>query len=240
MSDSARKIKPLDVGPVCMGLTIGSYVHVALEGIGSCRGLFVGMEQGQYLLVKLPMLAGIGNKLYKKNHIIIRYVHGGNIYGFRSTLIGLIRESIRLVIFAYPKMVESINLRKEERFICILPASMHFAGDLEERDGLAGFISDLSSGGCSFEISLPVNADFPELKIGALVRLSFSLHDVSPEIVVEAESRTIHKDKSRVRLGLKFRIDFHNEAHQHAREAIHLFIADLKKNSIISNRGPAL
>jgi len=66
--------------PTCPGLVSGVQVQPALEGMSSCRGLFIGMEHGQYLLVKLPLLLDIWKKLYKKNHVIIRYVHGGNVY----------------------------------------------------------------------------------------------------------------------------------------------------------------
>jgi hypothetical protein len=66
--------------PTYPGLVSGVQVQPALEVMSSYRGLFVAMGHGQYLLVKLPLLLYIWKKLYKKNHVIIRYVHGGNVY----------------------------------------------------------------------------------------------------------------------------------------------------------------
>ena len=240
MRNKDKKGKMENLLPLCPGLAIGAYVHVALEGAGACRGLFVGMEFGQYLLVKLPLVADIGNKLYMKNHVIIRYVHGGNIYGFRSTLIGLIRESIRLAIFAYPEAVESMNLRREERFACLLPGVLKIAGPGEETTIGEGKLTDLSSGGCSFEIVLSENSEIPEWKIGMVMQLQFRLPDVSQLIDTESELRMIHEDQNLARLGLKFRgvpgqgVQNNNEA------AIRIFLADLKKKFSFDNHGSAL
>ncbi len=236
--DKKRKMENLL--PLCPGLSIGAYVHVALEGAGACRGLFVGMEFGQYLLVKLPLVADIGNKLYMKNHVIIRYVHGGNIYGFRSTLIGLIRESIRLAIFAYPEEVESMNLRKEERFACLLPGNLKIVDQGEEMTEREGKLTDLSSGGCSFEIVLAEDGMIPELKVGMMMRLQFRLPDVSQMIDMESELRTIHEDQSQARLGLKFRGASGQGVQSNDEAAIRIFLADLKKKFSFDRHGSAL
>ncbi|MDI9571090.1 MAG: flagellar brake protein [Pseudomonadota bacterium] len=224
---------------LCPGLTIGAYVHVALEGAGACRGLFIGMEFGQYLLIKLPLAAEIGCKLYMKNHVIIRYVHGGIVYGFRSTLIGLVRESIRLAIFAYPEAVESMNLRKEERFACLLPGVVK----LMDPEGIVtdwkGSVTDLSGGGCSFEI---VSGDgvVPELRIGMAMQLQFRLPDAVTALDMESELRTIQEDRSLARLGLRFRDAPAREAQRDNKMAIRLFLADLKKKFSLNGHGSAL
>lgn len=234
-----RRRKRENLPPLCPGLAIGAYVHVALEGAGACRGLFVGMEVGHYLLVKLPLIPDIGNKLYVKNHIVIRYVHGGNVYGFRSTLVGLIREPARLAVLAYPESVESLNLRKEERFACLLPGVLRAVDAGEEAVGWEGRLTDLSGGGCSFEILLPAGSVLPELKIGTLMRLQFRLQDDSQAIDAHAELRTVHKDQNQARLGLKFRGDPDPERQRSNESAIRFFLAGLNKKLSFDSRPSA-
>jgi len=238
MNTERKTAGPEQAPPACPGLVSGVHVQVALEGMSSCRGLFIGMEAGQYLLVKLPPLIDIWKKLYKKNHVIIRYVHGGNIYGFRTTLIGLIRETVRLFVFAYPEMVESMNLRKEERFPCMLPVILTDAvrQSDEERQGM---ISDLSAGGCSCEVAAPVAGHLQGAKIGDRLRLVFRLQEDMPPLAVEAELRMLQKDQNRLRLGLRFLIDPTDSSQDDTAGAIRLFLAGFKKRYDFSSRGSA-
>lgn len=240
MSIKGKRGKTEDGLPLCPGLAVGAYVHVALEEAGACRGLFVGMECGQYLLLRLPVIAGIGKKLFMKNHVVIRYVHGGNVYGFRSTLVGLIREPVRLAVFAYPDVVESLNLRKEERFACLLPGVLKTVDAGGEATGWEGRLTDLSGGGCSFELPLHAGRVLPELKIGAMMHLQFRLQDDSQAIDARTELRTIHKDQDQARLGLKFRGDPDPERQRSNETAIRLFLAGLNKRLSFDSHPSAL
>ncbi len=100
----------------CPGLVRGVQVQPALEGMSSYRVLFVGMGHDQYLLAKLPLLLDIWKKLYKKNHVIIRYVHGGNIYCFRTTLIGLISAAMDRLSEHEDEFLEKFGLKMVEHF----------------------------------------------------------------------------------------------------------------------------
>ena len=188
------------------------------------------------MLVKLPLLLDIWKKLYKKNHVIIRYVHGGNIYGFRTTLIGLIREPVRLVVLAYPDLVESMNLRKEERFPCMLPVILKEAARMNDEE-YHGVVSDLSTGGCGCEVTGPEKDALQEMKIGDRLRLLFKLQEDMPPLDVEAELRMLHKDRNRLQLGLKFLIDTTDDAQGDAATAIRLFLSEFKKRYDFSSRG---
>ena len=62
----------------------------------------------------------IPSNLYQKNHIVVRYFHDGNAYGFRSTLTGLVKDPYRLYFRAYPETIEPLNLRKNQRHVGLL------------------------------------------------------------------------------------------------------------------------
>ena len=100
------------------GLFIGSTLQIQVVGLGTSMTKLIGMESGNFILIRIPPLAEIWSKRYEKNQCIIRYIFSGWVYAFRCTLLGLIKEPCRMALLSYPEALENINLRKHERINC--------------------------------------------------------------------------------------------------------------------------
>jgi c-di-GMP-binding flagellar brake protein YcgR len=166
-------------------------------------------------------------KLYQKNHIVVRYFQGGNVYGFRTTLIGLIKEPVRLFILAYPEIVDSLNVRKNERYSCLISACVRALSTDQEELELQGFICDISIGGCKFESSISNTADRPNIKLGQYVELSLQFPQEEVWRMVQAEIRMLNVDNIKVMIGLQYTPDENQEIQLRVVDDIQMYINSL-------------
>lgn len=216
-----------NTAPVCPGAAIGMPMTVSIEGVGTVKSVLIGIEHGQCLIVKLPLMPNIPLKFYEQNYFVVRYFHAGSAYGFRTTLIGIIKEPVRLFILDYPEIIESMNLRKHERYACLIlaHASIHVSdADLLEMDGL---ILDISPKGCSFECKTSSDTKTENIAIGSVIDLSFRLSNENIMLMLPAEVRTFKIEHNKLMLGLKYELDPAIEAQQAAMDAILEFIVYL-------------
>jgi len=214
--------------PVCPGVSIGMPMSISFEGIGTVKSTLIGMEYGQYLIVKLPPMPDIPAKLYQKNHLVIRYFHDGNAYGFRSTLIGLIKDPVRLFIIAYPETIESLNLRRDERHVCLIPARVGATAGSGVKVDLSGLITNISYGGCSFECANPTDIALAGLTVGSIIELSFRFSNEEAWQVLNGEVRMWKADPSRLMIGLRYSPDLSKVSQHNAISAIQSFIDGLR------------
>lgn len=184
---------------VLPGLSLGNLLQLQFDGLGSSRSTLVGLEPGKFLIVNTPPIADIGSKLFMKNHGIVRYLSSGNIYAFRCTLLGIIKEPFRLSILSYPESIENMNLRKHERISCILDATVSHCEKL-----YGGFVTDLSIGGCSFDFNKSDLTAFPELKITDALLVSLQLKQKGELSEIHSIVRSMKRDKDTLSLGLQF------------------------------------
>jgi len=215
--------------PVLPGAALGHPMQLSFEGIGTFKSQLIGMEYGSCLIVKLPPVTDIVTKLYQKNHIVVRYLHGGNVYGFRSTLIGIIKEPLRLFILAYPDVIDSLNVRKNERYSCLISASVRTSATDPIEWELYGFITDISAGGCKFECSLSDSIDRPSLKAGQSVELSFQFPDEEVWRKLQTEIRMLNMDTIKLTIGLRYAPDETQEDQQQIVNDIQTFISSLRE-----------
>lgn len=105
-----------------LNIGLGTRLQVQLSGMeGQFRSNLVGMEPERYLIVQVPMMTGILNKLQEGNRATVRYLYSGYIYGFSSTVMHFSTKPAPLLFLAYPKTVEIIELRKSKRVDCFFP-----------------------------------------------------------------------------------------------------------------------
>lgn len=201
-------------------------LQLTVEGGGMCRGKLIGLEHGRYILVKLPQLPDIAMKLYKKNHIIVRYLYAGKVYAFRSTVTGILKEPLRLFVLSYPAVIECHNARKNERFDCMIPASLIDMGE-PEPEIWKGIINDISIGGCRFRVKLKEQPDLTKLSIGATLSISFGFLGGDTWQTLVTELRSLVMDEDQIILGLSFKQDVETEDQRKALEFIRGIITSL-------------
>lgn len=200
MPDAVSTLSGKSGYPDLPGLSVGTLLQVQFEGLGASRSRLVGMEPGNFLIILTPPIVNLVTKLHEKNHGIVRYLFSGRVYAFRATLLSIIKEPFRLSILTYPSSIENINLRKSERISSLIAASIRVNGQSHE-----GIISDISSGGCSFEFNKSNQRAFPELQVLDEVIISMSLKETTEATVFNATVRSVRMDNVNMTTGIQFK-----------------------------------
>ena len=185
--------------PNCRGLSPGTQIQIQLEGLGPSKSQFIGMTGGEFLIIKTPLVQDISTKLFQKNHVIIRYLHEGSVYGFRCTLIGLVKEPYRLSILSYPETIECLNLRKHERVECLIKASLKIH-DLQEYS-LQGIIQDISLGGCGFKCKPPEGGAVPQVEMNQKATISMDFPGRGTPMELHSVIRRVQQDRQAILIG---------------------------------------
>ncbi len=107
----------------------------------------VGMEDFKYILVDATSLNTVAgsylDETVKNSPVIIRYLCDGYIYGFKTEVLNMIYNPVKLIFFAYPDKIEEYNVRSNPRYNCILPGEIKTGSDT-----VMLIIMDISKNGC--------------------------------------------------------------------------------------------
>jgi len=195
-------------------------LRIKVEGFSTILTNLIGIEDGLYLIIKTPPIPEIGTKLFQKNNIVISYLYAGQVFGFRTTLLGLINDPFRFSIISYPSKVEKVNIRKHERVVCMLPAQLQLQEDVYEI-----LIEDISIGGCYFEVFTSKDGKFPLMTIGKEALLSLSLPGISDGVTLNIIVRTIKCDIRTMKIGAQIKQSETEGADMTSLAAINNYIA---------------
>lgn len=185
---------------VCIGLEFGTSLNVQFENIGSSKTSIIGLERGKFLIIRPPALAGIEACLFKKNRTIVTYLYEGMVYGFRCTMIGLIKAPFPLLILSYPESAEEINLRGQKRLSCILN------GQLTVDDiSLPVSIQDISLSGCRLIISDVAHTPSSLYAIGCKITITADMgNEINETVTLLATTRNIRQESNCLSIGAAF------------------------------------
>ena len=163
----------------------------------------IGIEDGKYLIVKMPPLHTMENAstlFIKGNEIAVKYIYKGTIFGFQSRIIDLIHKPFKLAFIKYPEKIESFDFRGNKRVECFLPANIKIAEHIIE-----GCITDISRAGCLFAIDTPEHeGSINLLELNNKIRVGFHLPGIEDELSVDAKQRSIKKDTDSTSIGIEF------------------------------------
>jgi hypothetical protein len=113
----------------------GTSVSLQCEPLGSkMKSRLIGMEQDHYIILSLSDPARFA-KLRKGMPLIARYLYAGEAFGFKGTILSTVDDP-PLVLITYPRKIEKLILRSEQRQECILPAMVCIGGP--ELQGMQG------------------------------------------------------------------------------------------------------
>jgi len=145
-----------------------------------CR--FVGLIKGECVIIRVPVTPGIRGRIEPGNELTFRYLNEGSIVSF-TAVSQLYRATPYSLLFVdYPDGFEHYGLRKSGRIACRMRASLTKSQTVFE-----GLITDVSEGGCRFQ--LPKSQDPDEF-----VRKD---DHVTGEFAT-LESGTVHKFRAKV------------------------------------------
>jgi c-di-GMP-binding flagellar brake protein YcgR len=186
-------------------MKIGATLKLQIGGTDArLTSELIGVEEDKYLIIRMPPVPSVGtvsnllSLLYKGNTVVVRYLHKGTIFGFKSCIYHVITDPVKLIFLEYPKKVEDYNLRAHRRVDCYLPASVGVAGNTIE-----GAITDISREGCHFTVEKS-KVKRLILQIDKEVDISFQLPGVGEKLTIAAKQKTIKKDKNSINIGVEF------------------------------------
>ena len=183
-----------------LSLELGGVLLLQFQGLEDrFKATFVGMETGAFLIVRTPASPFLKEHLLSGNHVTVRFVHLGNAFGFRSSVLSHSASPVPLLFLSYPQQIETLNLRKAKRLECFIPASARI-GD----GGLAGLITDISTDGCRFSFKLPKGRQEVPMEVEDELTLSFPLLGMEGEQVFHGLIMNLSRDPEKISLGVRF------------------------------------
>ncbi len=185
-------------------MKVGTTLNIRIAG--SQRRLtseVIGVVEGKYLIIRMPPLQSMGDVtrvLYNRKTIIIRYLHKGAVYGFKSRISHFINAPGKLIFIDYPKKIENRNLRAHKRIDCYLPANVKVA------DNTIGVtIADISRGGCKVTVEkLKIENSSGLLEVDNEIGVSFQLPGVEKMLTATGKEKYIKEDTDNVSIGVEF------------------------------------
>jgi c-di-GMP-binding flagellar brake protein YcgR len=185
-------------------MQIGTILEIQIEGIKSrLKSELFAIEEGNYLIIKLSPFQSLANftkLVYEGTVIIIRYIHRGTMFGFKSRIKHVMIEPAKLIFIEYPEKIESQDLRVHKRLDCYLPANVRI-----EDNTIAGTITDISREGCQFTVkTLNIGKSADLLQIDNEIGVSFQLPGVEEKLTITGKQKNIKKDKDNVNIGVLF------------------------------------
>ncbi|BCS87715.1 flagellar brake protein [Pseudodesulfovibrio sediminis] len=160
----------------------------------NCR--YVGMSRDEFILLKVPMVPGIRNRLAEGLFHQFRFLNDGTIYGFGADVLQYQASPVSLVFLSYPHEFSEYNLRNEGRVECRFPASL-MVGD----DTIQGFIVDMSTRGCRFVFEATTS---PKIEDDAPVMGFFSTMEGTRQYEFKGTVKTRQIQDQEKELGILF------------------------------------
>jgi len=131
-----------------MDIEVGSRIIVEFPNKARMNCQFVGLSKDEFVLLKVPMTAGIRERLGDGILLQFRYLAEGKIIGFEAEVLKYQAAPVSLVFISYPAEFSEYNLRNQGRLECRFPTDLAIDGD-----ACSGYIVDINTNGCQFVFS---------------------------------------------------------------------------------------
>ena len=130
----------------------------------------IGMKPDVFLIIKSPTIITSKNLLAEGSSLVVRYTYLGDVYRFKTDVLGTNHEPFKVTFLSYPDVVEKIEFRDTQRVHCFFPATL-----LYNKSKISGMITDISLGGCKFRTDAIEQVEGLLLKKEGDVSLQFQL-----------------------------------------------------------------
>lgn len=185
-------------------LDLNSRVLVNLNPMSSdkpvrLQGEFLGASHYEFLVVRLPFIPGLINKLLPRMRLEISFQCKGAINRFFAEIISYATKPGLLLFTTYPDRMNVMATRKHQRITCALPTKLA----TPYGDGVAA-IKDLSRGGCRLIVELTGQSNMRQLTEGdrTVLHCCFSAEGVPVRGI--GIVRAVETTGSRMSVGLAF------------------------------------
>lgn len=167
---------------------------------------YVGYFDGRYLVFAINASLGVThcNQLLPDGTcLVVRGIMegvGGACIAFKTKVIMTLSQPFAMVFTEFPQEIQKHELRKHPRVsTCIDARLMDFPG--LDASGYAGYLADVSLGGCCFSFELP---EFAKGVKEQKVAIQVGSDTASSPIEVTGVLKNQRKDKKRLMVGMQF------------------------------------
>lgn len=158
----------------------------------------VGWIAGKFFLTTCPYENGVRLKLESGATYKVIYISGGRVYGFTAHLFREIQTMVPLLLFGYPDVVESVELRKEPRYTTFFAADIGSESS-EILELFKGTVVNLSKSGCLVKLK-----QVTAWNVGEEVNMSFDMPTDNQQYDILCIIRCVKRSKDNETLGLEF------------------------------------
>lgn len=185
-------------------LDIGSRVKLEFPQLDSRNeSTVVGMLQDNYLILTAPQpLTEVTEKIEQERRVLLKYVHRGRVWMFKTQLLKVIESPFQLLFFDYPVVVHYHELRQAKRSSIFIPCTFHPPGAPE----LFGTLIDLSTSGALCQIRHKEDTVVPSIALSDSIHLRCLMPGIREEQLFPGIVRNLTKEPQLTRIG----IEFHN------------------------------
>jgi len=174
------------------------------------KSKILGWHENSFVLLTLPTLNGTPVTWKPGTSTIVKFIHKGNVYAFKSKTIKHQYQPTPIIFLKFPDDIENVSLRKSKRIqthlACSLFPLIHTItmddddeNDENEHESNATTI-DLSSEGALIEF----HQDHSQFIIGDRLGLNIDLPDGTYIDGLISELRNIRIDSGKKLIGVKF------------------------------------
>ncbi|MBF0564894.1 MAG: flagellar brake protein [Nitrospirae bacterium] len=186
-------------------LDINTKLQINIQGLdGKLNGEFAGIANDRYIMATISFdqdgrYGAPCEKILRGNSIIIRYICDGKVFGFESTVLDFITIPLGLLFINYPTDVEEMDLRRQRRLTCFLPAKL-----MVDYNSVPGAVVDISKTGCRFQTKVDNVFDEKALLKNNDVTIEFLLPGVEDQHSVDISIKNYSKQDSVALIGIQF------------------------------------
>ncbi|WFS62183.1 flagellar brake protein [Pseudodesulfovibrio thermohalotolerans] len=154
--------KVVKIPGVQLSVSPGKDVVIRVPGADrSYRGRIVGYDPYEYLIASVRLPGRIRRELALGGQIIVKYIHQGTVYGFKSMVHNAITSPTSLLFFDYPSVMEKVELRRDARTKCNIDGMLQ-AEDAEYEC----MIVNISATGCKASVRAGAREPIARVEVG--------------------------------------------------------------------------
>lgn len=203
-NDKHSAIAPADakvskIPGVKASVAVGREVVIRVPGVAqSYHGRVVGYDPYEYIILSVRLPSAVRNDLADGGQLILKYIHKGTVYGFRTYAMDAIRTPAPLVFVEYPGSIEKIELRREARCEVNVDGELHTAAGPHEC-----LVVNLSTTGCKISARARARDALSATRVDDTMVVSFTL---GPEgaLKVPLAVRNVKREHGIITLGAMF------------------------------------
>ena len=195
----ARK-KKKKIQTTHLNMELASDLLLQFKGIkGFFPSYLIGMKPDVFLIIKSPTIITTEDLLSEGSSLVVRYTFLGDVYRFKTDVLGSNHEPFKVTYLSYPSVVEKIEFRDTQRVHCFFPATLQY-----DKIEINGMITDISLGGCKFKTEAIEQIEGLLLKKDGDASLQFQLPGYEGTKTFQGKIKKVEFDMN-FALGIGFR-----------------------------------